>query len=144
MSFRTLLVLGAAVAVGVFGLSSSPVLSANADAGTGPQLKSGGPLAFGPDGILFIADTQAAAIYALEMGDRLIGGQAGTKEIAGIDQQIAARLGTDARGDPDQRSGGQPCLTKRVHLRFAWTGRQRRVGPGARGRRREHRDPAAR
>ena len=97
MSFRTLLVLGAAVAVGVFGLSSSPVLSANADAGTGPQLKSGGPLAFGPDGILFIADTQAAAIYALEMGDRLIGGQAGTKEIAGIDQQIAARLGTDAR-----------------------------------------------
>ena len=28
MSFRTLLVLGAAVAVGVFGLSSSPVLSA--------------------------------------------------------------------------------------------------------------------
>lgn len=97
MSSRTMLVLAAVVGGGVFGLSSSPVLSANADAGTGPQLKSSGPLTFGPDGILFVADTQGAAIYALEMVDRLVGGQAGTKDITGIDEQIAARLGNDAR-----------------------------------------------
>ena len=32
---------------------------------TGPTLKSAGPLAFGPEGILFVADPDEAAIYAL-------------------------------------------------------------------------------
>ena len=94
---RTLLSLTALVVIAGVAVTSSPILSANADAGTGPTLESGGPLAFGPDGILFIADNQGAAIYALEMGSRLTGGKRGTKDIAGIDQQIAALLGTDAR-----------------------------------------------
>jgi hypothetical protein len=33
-----------------------------------PQLKSMGPLAFGPDGILFVADTKSAAIVAVAYG----------------------------------------------------------------------------
>ena len=41
-----------------------PVSAADA----GPQMTSIGPLTFGPDGVLFAADTQAATIYALELG----------------------------------------------------------------------------
>ena len=33
------------------------------------ELKSAGPLAFGPEGILFVGDPQAAAIYAIDTGD---------------------------------------------------------------------------
>jgi hypothetical protein len=34
-----------------------------------PQLKSAGPLAFGPDGILLVGDTKAATVFAIETGD---------------------------------------------------------------------------
>ena len=39
-----------------------------AQTGQGPTLSSIGPLAFGPDGTLFTADNQGAAIYALDLG----------------------------------------------------------------------------
>ncbi len=58
-------------------------------------LQSIGPLAFGPDDVLFAADTQGAAIYALELGAAARGGAPGAKDVAGIDQKIAALLGTD-------------------------------------------------
>ena len=47
-----------AVAVGKFGL----------DIGT-PGIKSVGPLAFGPEGILFVGDNLGAAIFAIDVGD---------------------------------------------------------------------------
>jgi hypothetical protein len=65
--------------------------------GTGPAFKSIGPLTFSPDGLLFAADTQAASIYALELGALAQGGAPGAKAVAGIDQQIAALVGTDVR-----------------------------------------------
>ena len=34
-----------------------------------PDLKSIGPLAFGPDGVLFAADTNSAAIFAIATND---------------------------------------------------------------------------
>lgn len=34
-----------------------------------PQLKSAGPLAFGPDGILLVGDTKAATVFAIATGD---------------------------------------------------------------------------
>jgi sugar lactone lactonase YvrE len=46
------------------------------ESGTNPSLKSIGPLAFGPDGTLFAADTQAAAIFALDLGAAAKGGLA--------------------------------------------------------------------
>jgi len=60
-----------------------------------PDIKSAGPLAFGPDGILFVGDTQGAAVFAIDTGDK-----AGSKETAPISiknvtQKIAARLGTE-------------------------------------------------
>ncbi len=66
-------------------------------ADVGPQMSSIGPLTFGPDGVLFAADTQAATIYALELGDKANGGAPGTQAVDAIDQKIAGLLGTDAK-----------------------------------------------
>jgi hypothetical protein len=60
-------------------------------------LQSIGPLTFGPNGVLFAADRQAATIYAIDLGTQATGGAPGAKDIAGIDQQIASMLGTDAK-----------------------------------------------
>ena len=63
---------------------------------TAATLASIGPLTFGPNDVLFAADTQGAAIYAFELGTAATGGAAGAKDIEAIDQKIAALLGTDA------------------------------------------------
>jgi hypothetical protein len=62
------------------------------------ELKSAGPLAFGPNGVLFVGDSSAAAIVALDTGDTKAAKPAGNLEIKGISQKIAALLGTA----PDQ------------------------------------------
>jgi hypothetical protein len=67
-----------------------------AETGQGPALTSIGPLTFGPDGTLFAADNQAAAVFDLDLGAQASGAVAGTKAIDGIDQKIAAMLGTGA------------------------------------------------
>ncbi len=59
-----------------------------------PALKSISQLAFGPDGILFVADTKAAAIVALETGDTRQAPDGGTVKIEGLAQKLAALLGT--------------------------------------------------
>src|SRR5262249_18867695 len=61
-----------------------------------PDIKSAGPLAFGPDGILFIGDRQAAAIFAIDTGDRTPS-PAGPFKVQGIDDKIASMLGTEAK-----------------------------------------------
>jgi hypothetical protein len=76
------------------GHSGPPALAA---ADVGPQMTSIGPLTFGADGVLFAADTQAATIYALELGDKAAGGAAGAQGVEAIDQKIASLLGTDAK-----------------------------------------------
>ena len=67
-----------------------------AETGQGPALTSIGPLTFGSDGTLFAADNQAAAVFGLDLGGQASGAVAGTKAIDGIDQKIAAMLGTGA------------------------------------------------
>src|SRR5262249_59155907 len=62
------------------------------------DLKSAGVLAFGPDGILFVGDSMGAAIFALDTQDRGPAKSAGAVEIKGINEKIAAMLGTA----PDQ------------------------------------------
>jgi hypothetical protein len=61
-----------------------------------PDIKSIGPLAFGPDGVLFVGDTQGAAVFAIDTQDR---GPAasGSLKLEGINQKIAAMLGTDTK-----------------------------------------------
>jgi hypothetical protein len=65
--------------------------------GTNPSFKAIGPLAFSPDGVLFAGDTQAAAIFALDLGKAATGGAPGAKPIPAFDQKVAAMLGTDVR-----------------------------------------------
>ena len=82
----------------VMSLSVVPAAAPPApSSGTGPTFKSIGPLTFGPDGLLFAGDTQQASIFALELGALATGGAPGAKTVAGIDQQIAALVGTDVR-----------------------------------------------
>lgn len=62
------------------------------------ELKSAGPLTFGPSGILFVGDSVGGTVVALDTGDRTPA-PAGTKINAeGVDAKIAALVGTS----PDQ------------------------------------------
>ncbi len=67
------------------------------EAGQGPTLTSIGALTFAPDGTLFAADPQSAAILAIELGPFGSGGAQGAKAIPSLDQKIAAMLGTEPR-----------------------------------------------
>ncbi|MFO0909725.1 MAG: hypothetical protein U0794_15490 [Isosphaeraceae bacterium] len=60
-----------------------------------PDIKSAGPLAFGPDGVLFIGDTQGAAIFAVDTGDKTGGKEKPALSFKNVTQKIAARLGTE-------------------------------------------------
>lgn len=60
------------------------------------ELKSVGPLAFGPDGVLFVADTKAASVVAIATGDVKAAAGAAPLKVEGINQKIAALLGTSA------------------------------------------------
>jgi hypothetical protein len=60
-----------------------------------PELKSIGQLAFGPDGILFAADSKSAAIVAIDTADTKKSSDRPMK-VEGINQKIAALLGTSA------------------------------------------------
>lgn len=61
-----------------------------------PALQSAGPLAFGPEGILFVADTKGAAIIAIATGDTKSASAAKPLKVDGINQKVAALLGTTA------------------------------------------------
>jgi hypothetical protein len=58
------------------------------------QLASAGVLAFGPDGVLLVGDSQGAKIFALDTGDRATG--SGAVNVARINEKIAAMLGSSA------------------------------------------------
>src|SRR4051812_6596604 len=60
-----------------------------------PEIKSITQLAFGPEGILFAADSKAAAIVAIDTMDTNAGNSTPIK-IEGINQKLAALLGTSA------------------------------------------------
>jgi hypothetical protein len=82
-----LLAVGASVlSVSVFADATSSLKPGKA------ELQSAGALAFGPDGVLFVGDSVAGAIYALDTGDR-VKGSAAPAEIPGINDKVAAMLG---------------------------------------------------
>ncbi len=61
-----------------------------------PGLKSMGPLAFGPDGILFVADTKGAAVVAIATGDTKPASGVKAVKVEGINQKVAGLLGSTA------------------------------------------------
>ncbi len=60
-----------------------------------PDLKSVGPLAFGKSGVLFVGDTKAATVFAIDTQDR--NGDPGDVKLQmeEVDRQAAAILGTE-------------------------------------------------
>ncbi len=77
--------------------SGAPIAqNSTVSSGVGPVLQYLGPLAFGPDGVLFAADSEDVFIYALDLSGYLGGGEPGAANIEAIDEKIAAVLGTDA------------------------------------------------
>lgn len=105
--------------------------------GVGPAMSSIGTLAFGPGGVLYAADPQSATIFAIDLGASATKSVAGTKDIAGIDQQVASMLGTaaneititDLAVDPRTRNSylavmrGQGAGAKPVLLRIDGAGK---------------------
>jgi hypothetical protein len=83
-----------ALAIGTSGL---PVAAPAVDAPAAPKFTAIGPLTFGANDVLFAADAQEATIHAVTLGAAATGGVAGTKDVAGLDQQIAALLGATPR-----------------------------------------------
>lgn len=62
-----------------------------------PDLKSAGPLTFGPEGILFVGDPQSAAVFAIATGDAAETPARAKLQIDGVNEKIAALLGTSPR-----------------------------------------------
>ena len=88
----------ALLALGVFSTSLSAANLTEGMKEGNPGFKSMGPLTFGPDGILFVADAKSAAITAIATGDTKAASNAKALRIDSIDVKIAGLLGTS----PDQ------------------------------------------
>jgi hypothetical protein len=58
-----------------------------------PALKSVGPITFGPDGILFVADNTAATIFAIDVQDPEEARETRPINVDGLDTRLAAYLG---------------------------------------------------
>ncbi len=58
------------------------------------ELKSSGPLAFGPDGILLVADTKAATIYAIDTAEDKADPAKVSHNVKGLAKKVAGMLGT--------------------------------------------------
>jgi hypothetical protein len=99
-------------------------LTASLKRGT-PDLKSAGALAFGPEGILFVGDTQGAAVFAIATGDLKPSAASSPLRIEGIDEKIAAMLGTERRGIQIHDLAVNPASGK------AYLSLQRGAGPEA-------------
>lgn len=84
-------ILGAALAV-VVGTSAWAADVYKLPVGS-PELKSAGPIAFATDGILLIGDNKAAAIVAIQTGDKEGDPSKVELDISGIDAKIAEAVG---------------------------------------------------
>ena len=57
-------------------------------------MRSAGALAFGPDGVLFVGDSRAAAVHALAIEEAQPDPSSGAVKVDHVDRKIAALLGT--------------------------------------------------
>lgn len=60
------------------------------------ELKSAGPLAFGPDGILLVGDAKAATVFALDTGEAAGAPSKAQHNLENVQDKIAAVLGAKA------------------------------------------------
>jgi hypothetical protein len=109
MKFPLALAILSAVAMLASGASTSSMKTGAA------ALKSAGPLAFGPDGVLFVGDSASATILALDTDDSAPSKSSARVEIKAINDKVAALLGTA----PDQiliNDVAVNPLSKKVYL----------------------------
>src|SRR3954453_21481710 len=84
----------AAALVGLALAGIAPAAEANYGLKAGTvELKSAGPLAFAPDGILLIGDPQASTIWAVDTNDRTMTSGPAYK-MAKVEERIGGMLGT--------------------------------------------------
>ena len=62
-----------------------------------PDIKSAGPLAFGPDGVLFVGDPVGGAIFAIDTGDRAPVPIGPAFYAADVDKKVASLAGDEPR-----------------------------------------------
>ena len=60
------------------------------------ELKSAGPIAFGPDGVLFVGDSKSAAVVAVATGDTTAASGSPQFKVEAINVKLGALLGTAA------------------------------------------------
>lgn len=82
------------VVVAVWSISLSQVGVASEFKKGTPDLKTAGPLAFGPNGVLFVGDSKSAAIFAIDTGDAPKQRGSVNINVPNVDEKIAALLGT--------------------------------------------------
>jgi hypothetical protein len=88
--FAAALVLGAL-------LVASPVCHAAKELTRGkPDVKSAGPVAFGPQGVLFLADPRSAAIFAIDTKDTSGDPGKASIHVENLGEKVASLLGTRA------------------------------------------------
>ena len=58
-----------------------------------PDLKSAGPLAFGPEGVLIVGDTKGAAVFAIDTGDAKAAKEKTEINVEGLNKKLAEALG---------------------------------------------------
>jgi hypothetical protein len=58
-----------------------------------PEIRSFSSLAFGPDGVLFVGDGKAGAVFALDLGDKQARDLKDPKPIEDVEGQLAALVG---------------------------------------------------
>lgn len=62
-----------------------------------PSLKSAGPLAFGPEGVLLVGDTKAASVFAIATSDTEGSASKAEYNIKSLNEKVAAALGAGPR-----------------------------------------------
>lgn len=83
--------------LGGFAAADTPPAAAGEDAPAPPPLVSAGALELGPDGILFVADSEGAAVYAFEVGPAPAAVGEPMERLEDLDGKLAAMLGTGPR-----------------------------------------------
>jgi len=78
------------------------LLGSGAVAGAGglvtgkPEIRSMSALAFGPDGVLFVGDSRAGAVFAIDLGDKTAREVSEPERITDVEAKLAALLGATA------------------------------------------------
>ena len=87
---------GLALAAGLLAASTSLAADQYGLTKGAPDLKSAGPMAFGPDGILFVADTKGASVFAIGTGDKPGDASKASFNIDGLNVKLAELLKGDS------------------------------------------------